>query len=140
MRERSLLIFEISEVSRRGKIVISPLQSFCSYAVCSLTWLCLPRSSPLSPLPFWNRKQNKKQRGNRTRMRNKPNREHLLPSPLSIILSPSPDLRFTHHHFRWRASTTTYTMGGATRRGSGARRRTGGAKAADRGKPPKTSP
>ena len=62
-----------------------------------------------------------------------------LPHHLSIMLSPSLDLRFPHHHLRWRASTTTYTMGGATRRGSGSRRRTAARKMADRGKPLKTS-
>ena len=63
-----------------------------------------------------------------------------LSSPLSIIQSPLPDLRFTHRHLRWEASTATYTPDQTTRRGSGARRRTGGTKAAEEVFSHKTSP
>ena len=59
---------------------------------------------------------------------------------LPIIQSPSPDLRFAHRHFRWEASTATYTPDQATRRGSGARRRTAARKAAGEVKSLKTFP
>ena len=68
--------------------------------------------------------RNKKKRLKKREIESEANREHTSPPPLSIILSPSPDLRFTHDHLRWEASTTTYTTGGATRRESNPRRRT----------------
>ena len=59
---------------------------------------------------------------------------------LPIKLTPSPDLRFAHRHLRWEASTATYTPDQATRRGSGARRRTAARKAAEEVNSLKTFP
>ena len=73
------------------------------------------------------RREKKKKVGqNRGEEKKNETRAATSPPPLPIILSPSPDLRFPHHHLRWKASTATYTADGATRQRSGARRHKGG--------------
>ena len=127
-----MLIFENSKVSRRGKTVIFAWLYFPACLPCRFVPLTCPlllSSPPFSPLsPFLSIQTGNKEKRKRDRVRNRGGRKRMQPEPplrphhLSIIQSPSPDLCFAHRHFRWEASTATYTPDQATRRGSGARR------------------
>ena len=82
------------------------------------------------------RESGRKERNQKKKFTRAPTRITLLPIKLTL----SPDFRFAHRHFRWEASTATYTPDQATRRGSGARRRTAARKAAEEVSFLKTSP